>query len=284
VSPARRRPTALVTGASRGIGRAIALALADRGHDVAITARTVVEGSGPDGLPGSLQTTAAEIAARGGAALPVPLDLLEPAALGPAVERVLGAWGRIDVLVNNAIYVGPGGNDRFLSVDPAEIEKRVYGNLTAQLLLTQLVARAMVDAGGGTVVNVTSAAGMFDPRRPVGEGGWAVSYGCSKGGFHRMAGVLAAELGPAGLRFYNLEPGYVATERVLALSELSFVAERGVPPELVGAVAAWLLERPDGEIKNGATLHAQEYAEAAAAYFPAAAQPVPAGDSSSAGT
>jgi NAD(P)-dependent dehydrogenase (short-subunit alcohol dehydrogenase family) len=274
-----RRPTALVTGASRGIGRAIALALAAHGYDVAVTARTVVEGSGPDGLPGSLQTTAAEIAERGGRALPVPLDLLDPAALAPAVEQVLATWGRIDVLVNNAIYVGPGGNDRFLSVDPAEIEKRIYGNLTAQLLLTQLVVRGMVDAGGGTVVNVTSGAGMFDPQRPVGEGGWAVTYGCSKGGFHRMAGVLAAELGGQGLRFYNLEPGYIATERVLAQPGLSWVAQRGAPPELVGAVAAWLLDRPDGEVRNGATLHAQEHADAAAPYFPAG-QP----ESSSAGT
>ncbi|HZP30686.1 MAG TPA: SDR family NAD(P)-dependent oxidoreductase, partial [Acidimicrobiia bacterium] len=92
----------MVTGASRGIGRAIALALAGEGYDVAITARTVVEGTSSEGLPGSLQATAAEIEALGREALQVRLDLLERDALVPAVEAVLDAWGHVDVLVNNA--------------------------------------------------------------------------------------------------------------------------------------------------------------------------------------
>jgi NAD(P)-dependent dehydrogenase (short-subunit alcohol dehydrogenase family) len=251
-----RRRTALVTGASRGIGRAIALALAGDGYDVAITARTAVEGDGPDGLPGSLASTAAAAEALGARALPVRLDLLDADGLVPAAEEVLAAWGRLDVLVNNAIYVGPGGNAAFLDVSREEIERRIFGNLTAQLLITQRVVGAMVDAGGGTVVNVTSAAGMYDPPAPVGTaGGWAVSYGCSKGGFHRMAGAIAAELGGRGIRCYNLEPGPVATERVRAHAELAWVAQRGRPPETVGAVATWLLRQPDGTVPNGGTIH-----------------------------
>ena len=101
--------TALVTGASRGIGRAIALALAGDGYDVAVTARTVREGTGQFGLPGSLERTVAEIEALGRRALAVPLDLLDRDALVPAVDRVLDEFGHLDVLVNNAIYVSEGG-------------------------------------------------------------------------------------------------------------------------------------------------------------------------------
>jgi len=250
----RRERVAMVTGASRGIGRAIALALAGDGYDVAITARTVVEGTSTEGLPGSLQATAAEIEALGRAALQVRLDLLERDALVPAVEKVLDEWGHLDVLVNNAIDVGPGNDERFLDVDPAHLERRIFGDLTAQLILSQRALRAMVERGEGTVVNITSGAGMSDPPGPIGAGGWALGYGCAKGGFHRMAGVVAAELGDRGIRCYNLEPGFVATERVKARAQHAWIAEQGKSPEVVGAVAAWMLRQPDGAIRNGSTI------------------------------
>ena len=248
------RGTAIVTGASRGIGRGIALALAEHGYDVAITARTVERGTGPDGLPGSLDETATEIEAAGRHALRVRLDLMDRAAIVPTIEGIVRELGTVDVLVNNAIYVGPGQLDRFVDVAPDELERRVFGNLTAQLWISQPVARAMVARGGGTIVNVSSGAGMTDPPGPIGEGGWAIGYGTSKGGFHRMAGIVAAELGPAGVRCFNVEPGFVATERATSDPRLGWVAERGKSPAVVGAVVAWLLAQPDGAVANGSTL------------------------------
>jgi NAD(P)-dependent dehydrogenase (short-subunit alcohol dehydrogenase family) len=252
------RRTAMVTGASRGIGRAIAVALAGEGYDVAITARTVTEGAGPEGLPGSLESTAAAIEATGRRALQIPLDLLDRAALVPAVETVLDTWGDLDVLVNNAIYVGPGNDARFLDVDPGDLERRVFANLTAQLLLSQRALKAMVARGQGTVVNITSGAATSNPLHLVGQGGPALTYSCAKGGFHRMAGVAALELGDQGIRVYNVEPGYVATERVLARANLSYIAERGKSPDVVGQVVAWLLRQPDGTVKNGRTVSATD--------------------------
>jgi NAD(P)-dependent dehydrogenase (short-subunit alcohol dehydrogenase family) len=253
--------TAMVTGASRGIGRAIAIALAGDGYDVAVTARTVVEGTGPDGLPGSLESTTAAIEAEGRRALAVPLDLLDREALVPTVERVLDELGHLDVLVNNAIYVGPGNDDRFLDVDPVHLERRIFGDLTAHLLLSQPVLRAMVEQGHGTVVNITSGAGTSTPSAPIGEaGGWALGYGVAKGGFHRMAGLVAVELGDRGIRCYNLEPGFVATERVQARSSLGWIAGQGKSPAVVGAVAAWMLRQPDGAIPNGRTISVDEAA------------------------
>jgi NAD(P)-dependent dehydrogenase (short-subunit alcohol dehydrogenase family) len=174
--------------------------------------------------------------------------------LVPTIERAAEALGGVDVLVNNAIYVGPGQLDRFVDVAPEELERRVFGNLTAQLLLTQPVARAMAERGHGTIVNISSAAGISDPPGPIGDGGWAIGYGTSKGGFHRMAGIVAAELGPAGVRCFNVEPGFVATERAIRDPRLAWVAERGKPPSVVGAVVAWLVAQPDGGVANGSTV------------------------------
>lgn len=247
-------PTAMVTGASRGIGRAIALALAADGYDVAITARTVDEGTGPGGLPGSLTATAAQIESAGRRALPIRLDLLERGALEPAIETVLDAFGHVDVLVNNAIYAT--SHRRFLEMDAAEIDDRIFANLTAQLVLSHRALRAMAERGRGVVINLISGAGLGDPTRPVGEGGWQLTYGCAKGGLVRMAGVVAVELGDHGIRCYNLEPGWVATERVRTDPRLADVAARGKPPQTIGAVVTWLLRQPDGTVPNGGTIDA----------------------------
>ena len=253
-------PIAMVTGASRGVGRGVAVALAGAGYDVAITARTVHEGDGPDGLPGSLEATSDDIGATGRSALPVPLDLLDRDGLAPAVDTVLTTWGRIDVLVNNAIDTGAGNHQRFVDTAPEHLERRIFANLTAQLLLTQHAVRAMVQQGGGTVVNVTTGAATSNPPAPVGAGGWPMGYACSKGGFHRIAGVLAIELGDLGIRAYNVQPGPVATERVLADDRLAWVAEHGIPPSTVGAVVAWLLAQPDGTVANGRTVEVRDVA------------------------
>lgn len=266
--------TALVTGASRGIGRAIALGLADVGFDVAITARTVHAGepssSDPDTgvtLPGSLDATAAGIEASGRRAVPIRLDLLDPDALAPAVDFAVAGLGHLDVLVNNAVYVGPGGQRRFLDSEPEDLSRRVFGNVTAQLLLTQRAISHMVGRGGGLVIDISSGAGQHTPRQAVGDGGWALAYAVSKAGFHRMADMLALECGDAGIRAFNLNPGFVATERVLASPELAFVAEKGIHPEVVGRVVAWFATSGQQGFDNG-TSHDVQALAAELGYLP----------------
>ena len=258
----------MVTGASRGIGKAIAIALAAAGYDVAVTARTVHEGTHADGLPGSLDATIAAIErATDGRArtLAVPLDLLDRDALVPSVERVLDHFGRLDVLVNNAIYVSDDNDRRFLDTPIETFEKRIYGDLTAQVILAQRAARAMVgqsQPAGGTILNITSGAGRAAPPAPVGEGGWALSYAVAKGGLHRMAGVVAVELGARGVRCINVQPGFVATERTTMRDDLAWIARRGKPPSVVGAVVAWILDQPDDVVRNGGTVEVDDVARA----------------------
>ena len=260
------RPTALVTGASRGIGKAIAIALARAGYDLAITARTVREGDGRSHdtvgpLVGSLESTATAIHESGAVCIALPLDLLELDRLEPTVDAAFaGLGGRLDVCVNNAIYVGPGNDSLFADAPPIEVIRRVTGNLTAQLLLTQIVLRRMltqpaIDDVRGRFVNVTSSAGQYTPPAPVGSGGFALTYAATKAGFHRIADMLALEYGDQGIRAYNINPGFIATERVLAAESLRFVADQAAPPEVVGQAVVELLD--DATVANGAYVQAQ---------------------------
>src|SRR5579864_8868722 len=146
---------ALVTGASRGIGRVCAQYLARSGYDVAITARTVHEGearehsstlkkSKTNPLPGSLESTAVLVEAEGAQALPVAADLLDPVSLGACVTTVLERWGRVDVVVHNGRHIGPGHMDRFLETPIELLEKHFDANVIAPLIINQLVLPGMI--------------------------------------------------------------------------------------------------------------------------------------------
>jgi len=260
----------MVTGASRGIGKASAIALARAGFDVAITARTVHEGEGVDdsdaghgAVPGSLDTTAADVEAEGRRALAVRMDLTERASLGAAVERVLAEWGRIDVLVNNAVHTGPGSMLRFDDTTIEMIETKLAVNAVAQVVLVKAVLPHMLEQGGGTIVNMTSAVAIMDPPAPAGEGGWGAAYAMSKGAFHRLAGILAVEYRDRGIRVFNVEPGYVVTERMAANARALGLegAYPGAPPSVPAAVVAWLASDAEAAELNGQTITAQRFAK-----------------------
>lgn len=264
------RKVALVTGASRGIGKAVSVSFARAGFDVAIGARTVHEGetrehsstlkaSNTKPLPGSLDSTGELVEKEGVNALPVFLDLLDRPSLGAAVTTVLERWGRIDVLVNNGRYIGPGHMDLFMET-PIELhEKHLEANVLAPIILSKLVLPQMLERGEGHIVNITSSAGNVDPPAAAGSGGWGLGYGMSKGAFHRLAGMLTLELSGRGIRAYNLHPGFVATERMAAdMKEFGFDVNDGAPAEVVGEVAAWLVTTPEGNQLSGTWVEAQD--------------------------
>lgn len=253
---------ALVTGASRGIGRATAIAFAEAGFDVAVLARTQHEGTAKDdsdsgagrALPGSLESTAAEVEQRGCRALPLVGDLLDRASLVQAATQTVAGLGRIDVLVNNAVDTGPGSMLPLLDTTIEQFETKVQANYLSQLVLIKAVLPTMLEQGAGTIVNVTSHTASNDPPAPVGSGGWGLAYGASKGALHRVAGILAVELGDRGIRAYNLDPGNVATERMLVnAGELGLSGYRAAPPSAPAAAIAWLATH-DGEVPNGSTV------------------------------
>jgi NAD(P)-dependent dehydrogenase (short-subunit alcohol dehydrogenase family) len=258
---------ALVTGASRGIGRATAIALARSGFDVAVAARTRQEGQGRNettggSLPGSVAVTCAEVEAEGVRALPLYLDLLDESSISDAAATVTNEWGGVDVLINNAVHTGDGSMTLLLDLTTELMRTKFEANVVAQLLLTQALLPGMLERGGGFVVNMTSATALVDPPSPAGEGGWGFAYAMSKGAFHRMAGMLAVELGPRGIVSFNIEPGFVMTE-VMQVNAREHGLEGhyvGAPPSVPAAVIAWLVTDPAATEFNGQTIRAQKFA------------------------
>mgnify|MGYP001550312507 FL=1 len=190
---------ALVTGASRGLGRHFALALARAGADVAITSRTLA----------SLDDTVREIASIGRRVLPVALDVRAHASIQAAVASVHAHFGRIDILINNA-----GCNIRKPALDVAweDWNTILDTNLRGPFFVAQAVARHMIEAGRGRIVNigsVTSVAGY------AGLG----PYGASRGGIKQLTMSLAADWGPNGVTVNCLAPGWFKTAQNAVMYE-----------------------------------------------------------------
>jgi hypothetical protein len=258
------RRIAFVTGASRGIGAAASVALAKQGFDVVATARTLEEGRNPDGrpLPGSLETTARAVRALGRAALPLRLDLLDPSSIDAALEETRKSWGTIDLLLNNGIYTGPGSMEHFLDLDLETVRTIFQANLFAQIALTQKVLPEMLARKSGTIINMVSGAGLSDPPAPAGEGGWGFAYAASKAALHRLVGVLAVEHRNSGVRFYNVEPGFVMTEAMKLNDPEGQISAKfdAAPPQVPAVVIAWLARNADAARWNGQTVFAQKLA------------------------
>lgn len=258
---------AFVTGASRGVGKAAAIALARAGFDVAIAARTIHEGEGRDEiepdrvLAGSLDSTAEAIRETGQKVLPVRLDLLDRTTWKAAIDRVLQEWGRIDVLVNNARHQRHDHKARFLDVSIETIESEIDANLFAPVYLAKLVLPGMVERGSGTIMSLTTGAGYRDPEAPANKGGWSTSYALAKGGLHRLVPMIAMELGDKGIHAFNVNPGFVVTEKNEArIAALGMGIHVGARPSVPGSVIAWLASSPDAAELNGKTIFSQPFA------------------------
>ncbi len=246
---------ALVTGASRGIGRCAAVALARRGLDLVITARTVHEGEGrshpssvlaedqPMPIAGSLESTAAEVEALGRRCLSVPMDLMDRDSVIHVAAASLADMGRVDVLVNNAIYQGPGTMDRILDLPLELAERCLVGDYLHPLLLTQLLLPQMLERGEGRLVNMLSEAAFLTPPAPAGAGGWGVAYAAAKAAFHRVTDMCHVEFFASGIWAFSIAPGLTLTESMRASGMdrvLVGAGHRPAPPEVAGEVAAWL--------------------------------------------
>lgn len=251
------RRVGFVTGASRGIGRATALGLARAGYDLVVTARSAdaesvtfdgTMSNDPDRgatLAGGLPALASELEALGASCVRLSLDLTDRASVAAAAAAAVEAFGRVDVFVNNAIYVGPGINDFVLETNVDLVDRVVMADAITPLILLQAVLPGMIERGDGAIIHLTSGAATLAPRAPFGKGGWGLAYAIAKGGAHRMAGVLHAEFGANGVRAYNLNPGHVLTEVGRARAAKSGATPTGQSAEIPAAAAVWLAENDE---------------------------------------
>ena len=265
-------PVVLITGASRGIGAATAVAFGQAGWRVAITARTQTEGQvhehqlrRPDGamLGGSLARTVAALQALGAPVFSHSMDLMDKTSLDRALDAVLAHYGRVDLLINNAVYQDPEMNALLLDLEDDMLERTLLGNVVAPFHLTRRLLPRMLAQGGGQVINVCSGAGQNDPPVPANRGGWGFGYGASKAGLIRLAGCINRELGKQGVRAYSVNPGVVATEAVTAtLGDDGTLAQRyGVmSPQAIAQALLWLAtdERAPVATKGKGMLELQE--------------------------
>ncbi|MCH7552871.1 MAG: SDR family oxidoreductase, partial [Chloroflexi bacterium] len=192
----------IVTGASRGIGRLIALAMGEAGARVAVVARS----SAPGKRPQTIEATAAEIMDGGGIALPIRCDVTKARETVAMAKQVMDAFGRIDVLVNNAaIYPRVD----FLDMSLASWRRHLDVNLTGAFLCCKAVVPHMIQRGaGGSIINLGS--GVANAATVSG----LIAYSTSKAGLARFTTALAQELLPHDIAVNNLDPGAIRTEGV----------------------------------------------------------------------
>jgi len=209
---------ALVTGGSRGIGRSIALGLAEAGADVAIASRKL-----PD-----LEAVAQEITQLGRKALPVAANVRHLPEIDSLVKQVVGEFGRVDILVNNA-----GTNvvyDSVFNIDEKAWDVVMGLNLKGYFFLSQAVGKIMRDKGGGSIINTASEAGI---RPGVGMS----VYSISKAGVIMLTKVLAQEWGQYNIRANAIAPGVIRTRLSTALQTNPIIRDRTEDSTALGRIA-----------------------------------------------
>ena len=248
---------AIVTGSSRGIGKAMALGLARAGASIVVAARSETERTL---TPGTIYATAAEVEALGSKALPVRCNVREEESINAMVQQALDAFGRIDVLVNNA---GVGTYRPFLESTLREWDLVLDINLRATYIGCRAVAPAMVEQGRGSIINISShaAANIFSSTLSANaEEGIAMlgqAYGVAKAAVERLTWGLSAELGQYNIAVNALKPlRPVLTEGFQAQRPDADFSTWATPEDMVKA--ATFLAQQDAHGLSGAIVTAEE--------------------------
>lgn len=251
---------AVVTGASRGVGRGVALGLGEAGATVYVTGRTVEEGKGAVRLPGTVGKTAEEVTSLGGTGIPVRCDHREDSQVAALFDRVREEHGRLDILVNSAW----GGYERFSDgseytgnrpfwEQPLSLWDSMHGaGVRAHYVASVMAAPLMVARNQGLIVCISS----FMGQKPTRE----VAYGVAHAAIDRLALNLATGLREHGIAAMSLYPGLVRTESVMEHRQY-FDLTNSESPQFIGRAVAALAADPDVLRQSGMWLVAAELAE-----------------------
>jgi 3-oxoacyl-[acyl-carrier protein] reductase len=231
---------AIVTGASRGIGKAIALALATEGASVAVNYASSSTAA---------EAVVAEIIAMGGQAIALQADVSQPEAVENFVKAVMEKWGKIDVLVNNA---GITKDTLLLRMGLEEWQAVINLNLTGVFLCTKAVSKIMLKQKSGRIINIASVAGQ------MGNPGQA-NYSAAKAGVIGFTKTVAKEMAPRGITVNAVAPGFIATDMTEDLKAdeiLKFIplGRYGQPEEVAGLVS-FLAANPAAAYITGQTFN-----------------------------
>lgn len=261
------RRVVLITGATRGIGRATAIEAARRGFSVVVTGRTLREGDGriaaPGGagtpVPGSIEATVEAVEASGGEAMGVALDILDRASIDAAVDTVLARWGRIDGLFNNAFCQSAAIMSPISALDADAAETAMRGMMINQLHVTQRVLEVMLRQQGGRIVFITSGAGSMLCEWSLKDGGWGLLYAAGKAAFSKLAEFVDLEYRNQGIASFHIQPGLTITETMIAQFGAAAKQFGGGQPSYTAAdtarTVAWMLDASEAPAFAGPKLH-----------------------------
>ena len=249
---------ALVTGGSRGVGKGVAIGLAEAGATVIITART--RSGGDSEWPGSLDETVKAINAAGGNGAGLSCDHSDDDLVQAVLERIQREYGRLDVLVNN-VFAAPSVmpiNVPFWQIPMSLWDTMQRVGLRSHLVASRLAVPLMLPQGRGLIVNTSSGGGIRYT--------FNVAFGVQKAGVDRMARDMAHELRRYGIAAVSIWPGYIKSEKLTAQPDrvppalAKLIAERGETPQFAGRAVAALAADPDVMEKTGQILLASELA------------------------
>jgi citronellol/citronellal dehydrogenase len=246
-----RGKIAIVTGASRGIGKAIALGYAREGATVVVAARS--ETAPSERLPGTIHETVDQIVAMGGRALAVRCDVTDEASVNEMVRTTLEEFGRVDVLVNNAAVDFPSRVSE-MPLKRWEVVLRV--SLTGPFLCSRAVLPAMIAQGGGSIINISSKAGS---ERGTGMVGYSAAYAAAKAGLDRFTWALAAEVGRHNIAVNALMPSKVIDTEGMRMWATEEQKRGFAPPDMMVACAVFLADQ-DARGVTGTIASDDEYA------------------------
>jgi NAD(P)-dependent dehydrogenase (short-subunit alcohol dehydrogenase family) len=245
---------AIVTGASRGVGRGCAIELGAAGATVYVTGRTLHEGDAA--LPGSIASAAQAVDAAGGHGIAVSCDHRDDAQVAALVERVEREQGRLDVLVNNAFLIPPEltSGRKFWEVQISNWDDMLDVGTRSAFVASAHAARQMIRARRGLIVNISSSGARHYA--------WHVCYGVGKAALDRLSADTAHELTPFGVAVVSLWPGLVLTERVERVREQlpGLAAVRGESPRFSGRAVVALASDPDVLRVSGQALASRDLA------------------------
>ena len=227
-----RGKIAIVTGASRGIGKAIALGYAREGVTVVVAARS--ETAPSERLPGSIHETVDQIEALGGRALAVRCDVTDEASVNAMVQATLAEYGRVDILVNNAAVDFPS---KVIDMPLKRWEVVFRVGLAGPFICCRAVLPAMMEQRSGSIINISSQAGS---ERGTGTVGYSAAYAATKAGLDRFTFALAAEVGRHNIAVNAVMPSKVIGTEGMSMWATEEQKKTFAPPDSMVACAIFL--------------------------------------------